>query len=89
MRPLSLALLLRPYPGEFLQWNELSTTTEAAVASSRTSPSPREVPVVDDHGFEVAVVCRASSTTPSPTFITRSKLAIDHLDASPENFPRR
>jgi hypothetical protein len=56
MHPLSLALLLRPYPGEFLQWNELSTTTEAVVASSRTSPSPREVPVVDDHRFEVAVI---------------------------------
>jgi hypothetical protein len=39
-----------------LQWNELSTTTEAAVASSRTSPLPREAPVIDDHRFEVAVV---------------------------------
>jgi hypothetical protein len=31
-------------------------TTEAAVISSRATPSPLEAQVIDDHDFEIAVV---------------------------------
>jgi hypothetical protein len=30
--------------------------TEATVVSSCASPSPQETPVIDDQGFEIAVV---------------------------------
>jgi hypothetical protein len=31
--------------------------TEAVVVSSLTSPSLREAPVINDHGFEVTIIC--------------------------------